>query len=840
MVDFGKLKKQRNQGELIDPIEIFMRLPHGSHINDLWNSQAEALKDWFKQRTNRDIIVKLNTGGGKTLVGLLIAQSILNETKAPVLYLCPNNQLVDQTIQKAEEYGFHPVRFTSGVDLDEEFLNGSRVMVGTYSALFNGLSRFGIMGGKRDIVQLGGLILDDAHTAFAEIRDAFTVSIKTSKSPELYQELTSLFRGDFGALGRQGTFDDIVQQKEQSVLEVPYWSWLIKHKEIRQTISKIAQDEYKFEWPLIRDYFHLCHALISSDDFAITPLYPIIDIFPSFSECKRRIYMSATVADDSSIVRTFDVSAESVSKPIAPTSLAGVGEKMILIPGLMLIPSKDINDLITTLIERISKKSGVVVITPSSKSAELWKSVGTVAQGEDVAVCVQSLLSGKNYGPFIFPHRYDGIDLPDNSCRLLILSGLPRGSNTYDLFRAIAFEGSSAINTTIAQRVEQGMGRGTRGAGDYCVVLLSSKHLVSWISRAANLKLLTPITRTQLHIGAEVSHQISSYKEFEETALKCLNRNKDWTEYHAESIADAAESVPVDLLNLTSSEIERKFFKLALNGYYEKAITVIEKYIKDNPALDSKMQSWLLQAAARSAYLTKDLEKSNQLQQRAFSLNRALLRPQVASSYVSQTQLTKQSANIIKILKDFEQKRGLVSHFETIADWLTPSATSNQFEEAMKSLGDVIGYYTERPDHEYQKGPDILWLMDNKTALVIEAKSRKKADNPLTKDEHGQLLEAYQWFKKQYPEYKGYKASIHPNAYTTESVTPDESFALTTKSIAFLTTQVRQLITELCSSTESEDELMKKCDQLLQDLNLTPDLIIQYLRPFKQKESKSS
>ena len=45
------------------------------------------------------------------------------------------------------------------------------------------------------------------------------------------------------------------------------------------------------------------------------------------------MYMSATIADDSEIVRTFGAAHEAVAKPITSTSLAGVGERKILVPG---------------------------------------------------------------------------------------------------------------------------------------------------------------------------------------------------------------------------------------------------------------------------------------------------------------------------------------------------------------------------------------------------------------------------------------------------------------------------------------------------------------------------
>ncbi len=140
----------------VNPTDIFLRLPRSPGIDDLWSSQAEALRAWFERRNEKDIVIKLNTGGGKTLVGLLIAQSIINEHHGPVLYLSPTVQLVSQTLGLAKRYGIQAVCYERGQDLDDKFLSGRSVMVATYAALFNGLTRFGIAGGARDIVHLGG------------------------------------------------------------------------------------------------------------------------------------------------------------------------------------------------------------------------------------------------------------------------------------------------------------------------------------------------------------------------------------------------------------------------------------------------------------------------------------------------------------------------------------------------------------------------------------------------------------------------------------------------------------------------------------------------------------
>jgi hypothetical protein len=126
------------------------------------------------------------------------------------------------------------------------------------------------------------------------------------------------------------------------------------------------------------------------------------------------------------------------------------------------------------------------------------------------------------------------------------MDGLPKGANTYEIFRAEVLQGSSSLNLSLAQKVEQGMGRATRGAGDYCVVLLVGSELVSWVARSDSLNLMTPSTRTQLLMGHEICKNINEARELDETVQQCLKRDPDWTKYHAETLADRAETPQVD------------------------------------------------------------------------------------------------------------------------------------------------------------------------------------------------------------------------------------------------------------------------------------------------------
>jgi hypothetical protein len=161
-----------------------------------------------------------------------------------------------------------------------------------------------------------------------------------------------------------------------------------------------------------------------------------MELFPTFEECPRRVYMSATIADDSSIIRTFDAGLDAALKPIAPPTLAGVGERMILAPVLMALGKHDPVDVIKKIAPQVAKQAGVVILTPSEPAAQRWKDIAELAIGDGVAKVVNKLLSARSRGPYVLANRYDGIDLIGDACRLLVMDGLPRGANTYDLYRA--------------------------------------------------------------------------------------------------------------------------------------------------------------------------------------------------------------------------------------------------------------------------------------------------------------------------------------------------------------------------------------------------------------------
>lgn len=830
MVDFKKLRENKAQSAIIDPIDIFRHLPKPAGINDVYTSQAQVLEEWYSRRNEKDIIIKLHTGGGKTLVGLLIAKSILIETHEPVLYLCPTTQLVEQIISKSEEYGLPCISYEKGVPLQDDFLAARKPLVCTYEALFNGRSKFGVTGISTHPVKVGAIILDDAHVAYSKVRDAFTLRIIRQDDAKSYEYLTNIFRLDFDEIGRLGTFDDTISGEERySILEVPYWSWENHKTEVREYLrNKNTEENFIFAWPLIRDSLDYCHLLISKDSFVITPYFPLVDMFPTFTGCPKRIFMSATIADDSAIIRTFNADIVSVSNPITSNSLAGVSERMILMPETMSF-NADYIDMLHNYVKWSSEEKSIstIILVPSNRTAASWNGIAIFTTDKDeTALNIKKLQQKESIGPFVFANRYDGIDLPGESCRQLIFDGMPKGLNEYENYLSIVLEGSVLTNS-LAQKIEQGIGRGARGSGDYCVVIFSGKDVISWLANPKNIRFLTRITRAELEMGINISQGIQSKSEFWDTINKCLNRDPEWVKYHAETLADLADPDPILLAPLELAKIEQNALKLWRDGHNDKAIAKLLSYLEtESENLENDFKGWLYQLAARIAYHGKRLDDSLELQQHAYSLWHNLHRPKKMQKYVRLVTPGKQSEQIVAKIIGYRIRKGYVAQFDEAISHLVPGASANQFEQALAELGGYLGFVTERPEKVHGVGPDVLWLLNDNKGLVIEAKSRKNPDNPFSKEQLGQLLTAQEWFKREYPHFTSICISVHPNRYITPSAVSGDTKVLVPEKLNELISNTRMLLVKLSESHEPAENMLGQCEEILTKYLLTPEHII--------------
>ena len=386
----------------------------------------------------------------------------------------------------------------------------------------------------------------------------------------------------------------------------------------------------------------------------------------------------------------------------------------------------------------------------------------------------------------------------------------------------------------LAQRIEQGIGRGARGAGDHCVVLLIGRDLAAWVAKDANYRFLTDATKAQLEMGAEVSKEVRDHKELARTVRRSYSRDEDWVAYHAVTLAELAEAEKSDEVLVSQAATERKALQLWSDGYHEKAIAKIRRLVAELKQLDRQTRGWMEQLAARIADSWGNPGLAEDLQREAYSHNTNLLRSKVLPPYRPLLDPGTQERAIAQRIAGYRLRRGALQEFEENAAFLNSSSSSNQFEQALAELGTWIGLSTERLD-VHGCGPDVLWLLPSKTGLVIEAKSRKGEAKVLTKKDHGQLLVAAEWFEANYKGYKTVRISLQPESRATKAAAAAASYAFTYEKLALLVSDARALLTELCECQLPAAELPAECGRLLASSHLRSDrLVAHYMRPFTE------
>src|SRR4051794_23300184 len=99
-IDYSRLGGSSSADTVPDPQKLFQALPaKAKRFRYLRDVQGEVLARWYETRGTRDRVIKMNTGGGKTPVGLLILKSCLNEGVGPAVYVAPDNYLCAQVRQ---------------------------------------------------------------------------------------------------------------------------------------------------------------------------------------------------------------------------------------------------------------------------------------------------------------------------------------------------------------------------------------------------------------------------------------------------------------------------------------------------------------------------------------------------------------------------------------------------------------------------------------------------------------------------------------------------------------------------------------------------------------------
>ena len=231
--DFEKLSGGINSDTAIHPREIFAALPSKREGKFEYprDVQSQVWEKWHLRRNDKDVVIKMNTGSGKTVVGLLILKSCLNEGKATAVYVVPDNYLVKQVSSEAKDIGIEVTEDHNS----PRFLTGKAILVINIQKLVNGQSVFGV-GDEGRKIKIGSLLIDDAHACLDTVEEQFTLIIDASKPA--YKEIYNCFKESLYTQSDTKAYE--IENSLYAHMQVPFWNWQDKVSEI----SKILISHY--------------------------------------------------------------------------------------------------------------------------------------------------------------------------------------------------------------------------------------------------------------------------------------------------------------------------------------------------------------------------------------------------------------------------------------------------------------------------------------------------------------------------------------------------------------------------------------------------------------------
>lgn len=744
------------------PDRLFRDLSRRKHAS-LYDHQGQILRNYVSEGlASPDVALQLPTGSGKTLVGLLLAEWRRRKFRERIVYLCPTRQLVNQVVEEASsKYGLSVEAFTGKVKnytpaAKAAYLDGERIAVTTYSSLFNTNPFFE----NPEII-----IIDDAHAAENYIASQWTVRIgrfKPTADSHLFSAVASVLKGVISDSSYSRLTNDRSNIEDISwVDKIPTHQLVEVAEELRAVIAENIGDlEQRYSWSMIADHLKACQIYISSTEILIRPLIPPTWEHAPYFRATQRVFMSATLGAGGDLERL--TGRSKITRLAIPEGWdrQGIGRRFFI------FPDKSLNDEETLKLRRslMTKAGRSLVLTPSNELAEVVEEDVKSALGYPVFSAVELETSKANFtestqGVAIVANRYDGIDFPDDDCRLLFVEGLPRANNLQERFLMNRMGANILFNERVQTRVLQAVGRCTRGLNDYSAVIVTGEDLPAYLTDRKRRGYFHPELQAELEFGIDQSTGVDSATILENFKI-FIEHEEEWEE--ANEIILETRQVAVqtefpamsDLESVVKHEItwQKALWDEDYSVAYEAAREVLGGLRDSGLRGYRALWHYLAGSAAELAAQGGDsaLEGLARIQFEKAKNSAAGIPWLVSLSKNKVTATTQEEQNETTIMLQVERLEAHLSRLGTvhnrnfsayekkIRDGLKSGQT---FELAQVLLGEHLGFIAAKKESD--ASPDPWWVAGNiafvfedhananeDTAVIDATKARQAASHP--------------------------------------------------------------------------------------------------------------
>jgi hypothetical protein len=733
---------------------------------DLWRAYQETAIG------TPDVALQLPTGGGKTLVGLVLAEWRRQKFGERVVFLCPTRQLVNQVVAQAtSQYGIKVHGFTgSNRDYDREavaeYQNCERVAVTTYSSLFNAVPFF---------TDPHSIILDDAHASEQYVAGMWSLSVHRGDEEQrpLYEALLGVLKpaltaADFLRLAHpEETFGDRMWVEK---LPTPTFQLLVSDL-VKVIDANATTNDHRYTWRSIRDHLQACHVYFGAGVILIRPLIPPTGTHRPFAQARQRIYMSATFGGAGELERITGRPKIERLQAKASWDRQTIGRRYFLFPERSLSEE----DQLTLCAKMMQRAGRTLVLTPDDGRAKKFrefvnKSTGFPLFNAQAIEKSKTDFVSRDKAVAVVANRYDGIDFPKDECRLLIVEGLPRATNLQEQFFITRMGAVDLLNVRITTRLVQAFGRCTRSDEDYSAVIVRGEELNKHLMTPERREFLHPELHAELDFGIEQAKgaTIDGYLENFDIFLA---QGDDWRAANGEIISKRDGFKQATLPGAANLEaaapLEIEYQQSLWHGHYTQAFETARSIlgILNDPKLRGYRALWhyLAGSAAWLAYKDGNAGFDGRAREQ---YSAALKAERTIGWLVPLSRLAGGVEEDPQVLADkdtwsiIERIEALFDQLGTLTDYKYDKSEAEirkkleqndaaAFEEGHAKLGLLLGY--DAGNKNVTASPDPWWLANGSLCLIFEDHSDGKPETILSVDKARQACTHPNWVRENLP-----------------------------------------------------------------------------------------
>jgi len=759
------------------PDRLFRDLPRRKHPS-LYDHQGQILRTYVAKAMNvSDVALQLPTGSGKTLVGLLLAEWRRRKNRERVVYLCPTRQLVNQVVEEASsKYGLTVEPFTGKIknylpDAKAAYENADRVAVTTYSSLFNTNPFFT----DPEII-----IVDDAHASENYIASQWTLRVSRFEPDDelLFKAVSGVLKSvldetSYGRLtGAWNSLDDVTW-----VDKIPTRQLAAIAGELRTAIAEnIGDGDQRFAWRMIKDCLNACQLYVSSSEVLIRPLIPPTWSHNPFANATQRIFMSATLGAGGDLERLTGRS-NILRLPIPDGwDRQGIGRRFFIFPEKSL-KEKEVADLKRALMMAAGRS---LVLTPSNDGAEaVAKDIEShlkypVFSGADLEDQKAEFVA-TTPAVAVVANRYDGIDFPDDDCRLLFVEGLPRTANLQERFLVSRMGANILLNERVQTRVLQAVGRCTRGLNDYSAVVVTGEDLPAYLTDRKRRSYFHPELQAELEFGIDQSTKVNADTILENFGI-FLEHDTDWEEANQGILdsRDKAVQAPFPAMSNLADAVRHEITwqKAMWEGDYTRAYDAARDVLGKltDPGLRGYRALWHYLAGSAASLAAHEgetaLESSARTQFRQAKEASSGITWLVGLARGDGSTPTADERNNAAIMLQVEKLEAYLHKLGTVHNRTFSArerkireglSSGEEFETAQVLLGEHLGF--EAGKKEEDASPDPWWRIGD-IALVFEDHANAGANATIDATKARQAASHPDWLREHVPGTT--QASIQP------------------------------------------------------------------------------